>query len=327
MIRFLALAFLTLPSLGNAQCNADRIEPLMTAADLAQLHDVAAATPYGQGLYWAAQKDGVELAIMGTMHLADPRHDDLIRRAAPQLARADLLLVEATLEDQTAMQVFMAQNADLMTITSGPTLPDQLDPETWALIRDAATSRGVSGFIAAKMQPWFLSMTLAIPPCAMASMMAGELGLDGLLMQEAAAINVPVMALEPWQDMLALLSSGTFEEQIDALRFSVIDPDIQDALITTLISSYFDGDTAYGWHINGYLIDHMQTMDPALFDAQMAELEEQLLYNRNRNWIPMIEDAAASHDQIFIAFGAAHLIGDQGVLSLLADNGWTISRR
>jgi uncharacterized protein YbaP (TraB family) len=68
-------------------------------------------------------------------------------------------------------------------------------------------------------------------------------------------------------------------------------------------------------------------MDAAVFDTQMAELEETLLNNRNRAWVPVIEAAAASHDQIFIAFGAAHLIGDQGVLSLLGDNGWTITRR
>jgi hypothetical protein len=332
MIRLFALAALTLPSLilpslAHALCNADGIETLMTPADLADLNDVAAATPYGQGLYWSAQKDGVELSIIGTMHLADPRHANLRARAAPQLESADILLVEATLEDQNAMQVYMAQNPDMMTISDGPTLPDRLDPETWAQIRDAAALRGVPGFIATKMQPWFLSMTLAIAPCAMTSMMAGELGLDGLLMEDAATLDVPVTALEPWQDTLALLSSGTFNEQIDALRYSVIDPDIQDALIASLLESYFTGETAYGWHISSYLTDHTPNMDAAVFDTQMAELEETLLNNRNRAWIPVIEAAAASHDQIFIAFGAAHLIGDQGVLSLLGDNGWTITRR
>jgi uncharacterized protein YbaP (TraB family) len=328
MLRATLIALTMLaPNLSHALCNAEGIETLMAPADLAELNDVASTTPYGQGLYWSAHKDGVELSIIGTMHLADPRHANLRARAAPQLERADLLLVEATLDDQNAMQVYMAQNPEMMTINDGPTLPDRLDPDTWAQIRDASASRGVPGFIAAKMQPWFLSMTLAIAPCAMASMMAGELGLDGLLMEDAAALNVPVMALEPWQDMLALLSSGTFDEQIDALRYSLIDPDIQDALITSLLESYFAEDTAYGWHISSYLTEHMPNMDPALFDAQMAELEETLLNNRNRAWVPVIEDAAASHDQIFIAFGAAHLIGDQGVLSLLDDNGWTITRR
>jgi hypothetical protein len=75
MIRLFALAALTLPSLilpslAHALCNAGGIETLMTPADRADLNDVAAATPYGQGLYWSAQKDGVELSIIGTMHLA-----------------------------------------------------------------------------------------------------------------------------------------------------------------------------------------------------------------------------------------------------------------
>lgn len=146
-------------------------------------------------------------------------------------------------------------------------------------------------------------------------------------MEDAAALDVRVMALEPWQDTFQLLSSGTFNEQIDALRYSVIDPDIQDALITSLVESYFAEETAYGWHISSYLTEHMPNMDAAVFDTQTAELEETLLNNRNRAWVPVIEAAVESHDQIFIAFGAAHLIGDQGVLSLLGDNGWTITPR
>jgi len=39
----------------------------------------------------------------------------------------------------------------------------------------------------------------------------------------------------------------------------------------------------------------------------------------------VIEDAATQHDNIFIAFGAAHLIGEDGVLNLLQNNGWVIS--
>lgn len=315
------------PTLSHAFCDGPDITGALSPADLAELNDTVAVTPFGQGLYWSATKDGAELAIIGTMHLPDPRHDALLTRVMPELDRADILLVEATLDDQSAMQTYMAQNPDLMTITDGPTLPELLDAETWGSIRDAAATRGVPGFMAAKMQPWFLSMTLAIPPCALSAMVAGEGGLDAMLMAHATDVGVPVMALEPWQDMLALLASGTFDEQIDALRFSIIDTEIQDALIATLTRSYFDESVAFGWHINSYLIDFMPNMDPDLFAAQMAELEEDLLNARNRNWIPVINAAAQTHDRVFVAFGAAHLIGESGVLRLLEQDGWTIAAR
>jgi uncharacterized protein YbaP (TraB family) len=261
------------------------------------------------------------------MHLPDPRHDALLARVAPDLDRADILLVEATLEDQAEMQAQIANNPDMMMIVDGPSLIDQLDEATWNIIRDAALTRGLPGFMAAKMQPWALSMTLAIPPCAMTAMTAGEAGLDGILMERATTMDIPVAALEPWQDMLSLLMSGTFEEQLAALRLSVMEPAIQDAMISTLITSYFEGETAYGWHISKYVIDFMPDADPSEFEAQMKQLEDELLTGRNLNWIPVITEAAQSHDAVFVAFGAAHLMGETGVLRLLEHDGWTVTPR
>lgn len=331
MLRRLSIAttslMIVLPTFATAQCVTGGIEPLLGADDLAQLQAEAAAKPYGQGLYWTARKDGVELAIVGTMHLADPRHSNTLDRVASRLEQADVLLVEATMEDQAAMQAHMARNPDMMTITSGPTLPEQLEPDVWAQVSDAATARGIPGFMAAKMQPWFLSMTLSMPPCAMASMVAGEVGLDGMLMEQAAESGVAVQALEDWQDMLDLLSSGTFDEQLDALRMGLMGTDIQNAMIASLITSYFAEDMAYGWRLGHYTPALVPELDATLFAAQMVELEDALLNGRNHNWIPVIETAAQTHDRVFVAVGAAHLIGDDGILRLLENDGWTLTRQ
>lgn len=327
MIRAFAFLFMTLPAMASAFCTADGFESLMTPEDLAALHNLADQTPFGSGLYWSAEKDGTELILLGTMHLPDPRHAGLLARVAPDLDKADLLLVEATLEDQAALQAQIANNPQIMMIVDGPSLIERLDDATWNIIRDAAFARGLPGVMAAKMQPWALSMTLAMPPCAMTAMTAGEVGLDGILMQRAAALDIPVAALEPWQDMLALLMSGTFEEQLAALRLSIVPPAIQDAMISTLITSYFEGETAFSWHISRYVIDFMPNADPAEFEVQMQRLEDELLTARNQNWIPVIKEAVQTHDSVFVAFGAAHLMGETGVLRLLENDGWTIKRR
>jgi len=72
-------------------------------------------------------------------------------------------LVEATLQDQTDMQTFMANNPDMMVIGDGPSLPEVLEEDTWAAISQAASDRGVPGFMAAKMQPWFFGCAYDIP--------------------------------------------------------------------------------------------------------------------------------------------------------------------
>ncbi|MCF2869721.1 TraB/GumN family protein [Octadecabacter sp. G9-8] len=326
MLRISAFVLTILaPVPAAAQCVGPGFIDMLSSEDQAALQATADAIPFGEGLFWQASKDGTDITILGTMHLPDPRHDALMARALPLLESADIMLVEATLEDQTDMQVFMARNPDIMSITSGPALPDLLDDATWAAVQDAASARGIPGFMAAKMEPWFLTLTLSIPPCAMASMASGGLGLDAMLMTAASANNIPTAPLEPWEDMFALMASGTQEEQIEVLEMSLLAPDLQDAMITELTDRYFSGETAVGWYMARYGVQFMPNITMEEFEASMAEFEDALLWGRNRAWIPVIEDTAATHDDIFIGFGAAHLIGEDGVLNLLAQNGWTIT--
>lgn len=326
MLRPIAMLFVTLlPLPALALCNAPAFSEYLAPQDVADLEYAAADTLYGTGLYWSASKNGKRLSILGTMHLPDPRHTDLLDRVRPRMEAADLLMVEATKDDQTAMQSHMARNPDIMAITSGLTLPDRLDPATWDAVKDAAIARGVPGFMAAKMQPWFLTMTLSIPPCAMTAMMNGDLGLDAMLMDVAADANIPTAPLEAWQDTFALLTTGTFEDQLEMLQVSLMAPDLQDAMITELVDRYFDEQPAFGWLLGFYSVDFLPNITIADFDAQMVEFEETFLTARNRAWIPVIEGAAATHTDIFIGFGAAHLIGKHGVLNLLAQNGWDIA--
>jgi uncharacterized protein len=55
-------------------------------------------------------------------------------------------------------------------------------------------------------------------------------------------------------------------------------------------------------------------------------MEKALLTGRNRAWMKVILPAAAGH-QIVVAAGAAHLSGPDGVLTLLAADGWRMTRQ
>ena len=58
-------------------------------------------------------------------------------------------------------------------------------------------------------------------------------------------------------------------------------------------------------------------------DADFARMEELVSSSRNRAWIPVLTEAAAS-GPVFTAFGALHLSGQDGVLNLLQKEGFTL---
>lgn len=309
-----------------ALCSGESYFTQLPADQQAQIEAAVAATPNADGLIWTATKDDTLLTIVGTMHVYDERLHAIMARVEPAFANADLLMVEATATEEAAMQDAFIANPDLYLINEGPTLPELLAPEVWDKVVQAATDRGIPSFFVAKFQPWYLSLTLGIPSCAMAEIAQGVRGLDHMLIEAADVADVPLQALEGWETLIDILTDGTQEEQIELLRLGLIDAADQQALFVAMLDAYFSEQIARVWEISHVAALNLTGLTVAEADKQMAETKDMVLDTRNKNWIPVIEDAAAQNDHIIIAVGAAHLPGDLGVIALLDQNGWAIAQ-
>jgi uncharacterized protein YbaP (TraB family) len=60
--------------------------------------------------------------------------------------------------------------------------------------------------------------------------------------------------------------------------------------------------------------------------ADSPEVYRSLLVDRNRRWMPAIE-ACASTRRCFIVVGAAHLVGPDGLIALLRQQGYTVQQQ
>ena len=318
------ISMLALPA--SAQCVGDSFYDLLSAGEKAELEASLVDMPYAEGLTWTATRGDDTLTIIGTMHVFDPRLEVIRAKIGEAVHTADLLMLEATPAEEAALLVLISTDPGRLFIVDGPTLPERLDEETWQMVSDAATERGIPGFMAAKMQPWYLSLTLAIPPCAMQEMLSGVSGLDKMIIADAKAAGVPMQALEPFTVLFDLFEGQSIEEQIDMLRVNMLDPALQQQMFVSMLDLYFTQEVGKLWNMSRIAIAQMPDLDPADGMEMFAQMQEALLDRRNRNWMPVIEEATQTHDDVVLAFGAAHLVGDQGVLQLLEDAGWTITQ-
>jgi uncharacterized protein len=55
-------------------------------------------------------------------------------------------------------------------------------------------------------------------------------------------------------------------------------------------------------------------------------LNERLLVERNKNWIPHIETYLKSNQNHIVVVGAAHMVGEAGVINLLRKKGYTVEQ-
>ncbi|MFZ1480838.1 MAG: TraB/GumN family protein [Paracoccaceae bacterium] len=315
---------LALPPAAGAECFGMNILDIMPAAERQAVEAAANAVPYPEGNFWTAEKGATRLIVIGTYHLDDPRHQATVDRLAPEIAGAAALLVEGGPEEEKALVAHMAENPSVMTITEGPTLLESLPEATWKRLSAAMSERGIPGFMAAKLQPWYVTVLLSVPPCAMEDLVDPK-GLDGMLIDAALAAGVPVRALEPYDTVFKLFDSFSRAEQVDMIEQTLaLEPSITDFSIT-LADAYFDGKGRLMWELMRHQSYAMEGYTRAQVDEEMARMEDVLMVQRNRAWIPVIEAAADAGPLVVVAFGALHLSGEDGVLNLLAENGWTVA--
>jgi uncharacterized protein YbaP (TraB family) len=150
------------PAFGS--CAGRNLIEALPEPDRQALFDRAHAVPFAQGNLWRATRGGEEITLIGTLHMDDSRHEATMVALGPALDAARVVLVEAGPKEIAALQGRLARDPALMVQTEGPTLPERLSPELWDKLAQAVRARGVPPFMAAKLQPWYLSMILSIRP-------------------------------------------------------------------------------------------------------------------------------------------------------------------
>jgi uncharacterized protein YbaP (TraB family) len=327
MIRHLAVSLLLcLPAGGaNAACTGQDILPTLDADQRAGITSAVDSLAYGRGNYWRASRGDAVVHLVGTYHLDDPRHDAVMERLSPAIDAAGTVLVEAGPEEQAALEAEMMRRPDRLFAMEGPTLPERLEEADWKALSAAMQERGLPGFVAAKMQPWYVAMLLGIPACAMADMAGDPNGLDTRIIARAAARGIPVRALEPYDTVFTLFDGMAPAEQIDMIRATLAMNARAEDFAVTLTTAYFAEDVRVTWELGRLAALDLPGETPESVDADLAAMEELLMFRRNRSWIPVIE-AAAAEGPVFAAFGALHLSGRDGVLALLEREGFRIER-
>jgi hypothetical protein len=168
-------------------------------------------------------------------------------------------------------------------------------------------------------------MLLSVPPCAAKTITEGQ-GLDKRLSVIAKAAEVPMVSLEPYQTIFDTFAGTPMDEQLAMLESALIDPGMVEDMFATLLSSYVEEATVEGWEISRMLARRSAPMSAEEVDMAYDAMEQSLLTERNRAWIPVILEGAPDRT-IVVAAGAAHLSGDTGLLNLLANAGFTLDRQ
>jgi uncharacterized protein YbaP (TraB family) len=263
---------------------------------------------------WRVQKDGGPVSfVLGTIHSTDARLRDLPPEMRAAFNGASDVAFEfiGTAEGQRTL-------GEAMKLPAGQRLEDILGA---ALFQRAATTLsdlGVAPQELQKFKPWALSIFLALPPLELIRQARGEPAFDFWLQEEARSFGKRLHSIESVEEQVELFDGMSQAEQIAMVTDLVADYAQIEAQFNRNFRAYLKGDIAVIMELAN---DISEVSDP----AAAASFTERLIDERNRTMAeriqPLLQGGGA-----FIAVGAAHLPGEAGLLALLEQQGYRITR-
>ena len=282
--------------------------------------EAAAALENGQALLWKVERPGLAPSyLFGTVHLTDTRVRDISKttRAALRSAKAVLLETSDISPETTAAALVAAARSAIYT--DGRTLDALLTQEEFRKVQETIDRAGVPASSARIYRPWMVSMMLSGSNCERRRLREGEVVLDMALAQEARIHGIPIVGLETADEQIRTLASVPEDQQLGMLRANLALIDETENLMETMVQLYLERRIGAVWELQMALAE-AAGVPASAFDA----FRQAVIVDRN---IKMYETSLAFFelDGAFMAVGALHLPGEDGLVALLRNAGYRVT--
>lgn len=309
----------------SSACGGTSLVKQLAASNPQQLAIVrarASGTRNGSGLLWKIEKAGIEPSyLFGTMHVTDPKVTKMPDAAQAAFDGAGTVVIETVeILDPAIAQAVLVQRPELTMFTDGTTLTSLLDEEQTKIIEAELSRRDIPLALVSQMKPWMISGLVALPACEMARKARGVEFLDIKIAKTARAQGKKLLGLESIGEQMAAMADLPIEFHIQGLIETIKLADLMPDIMATMTDLYLQGEIA---QIMPLILAAGPPGTQDDIDGY-AQFEERIVRMRNH---VMAERAAPILDagNAFIAVGALHLPGDEGVVALLQDAGYTVT--
>jgi uncharacterized protein YbaP (TraB family) len=262
---------------------------------------------------WKVSKEGKNAYLLGSIHYLKRENFPLKKNILDALDRSKKLVLEINLNSLStaAIQRTMLERA---VYRDGTTLAQNIDGETYRRTEERASQIGIDIKVLEPMKPWFVALTMMAFKLQQLGLDA-ELGVDRQLAERAKGKGMPTGGLETFEFQIRLLDQLSKREQEMMLRETVAELESLDKNIQQIVQAWLGGD---GATLERLMLAGMR---------EYPELHSKVVVERNRRWLPEIEGMIARGENAMIVVGAAHLVGQEGVLELLKGRGYSLEQQ
>lgn len=277
----------------------------------------------GRSIFWKIEKPGIRTSwLLGTMHVTDPRVLVMPKGASEADQKADTIIVESDeILDEKKAAAAIFTRPELTMLANGATINSLLPPADVSKLEAGLAKRGIPLGAVSHMQPWMISSVVASPSCELTRKAQGAQFLDQKIATDAAAAGKQVKGLETLVDQLQAMADLPVAFHLKSLIETLELGDKMNDVVETMTDLYISGNA-------GATMAMLKAVTPdgddADSDSDYATFEQRIILDRNK---VMAERAAPilARGNIFMAVGALHLSGEQGLVELFRKQGFTVT--
>jgi uncharacterized protein YbaP (TraB family) len=262
---------------------------------------------FREGLLWEVSGNGLNETsyIFGTLHVICPDEFVVFPGVEDALKNSERVILELDISDP---QVMIGMQMG-MVMKNNMELSDVLNEDEYAIVANFfADSLGMNISMFSKVQPFFL-ISMAIPHM----IQCNPVSYENYFIQMADTLQIDLAGLETLREQLNVFDALTYRQQAE--------------MLLETFTEYGSKREEFKEMLIYYLSSDLQSLEKLFddLDNRFDEFTHRLIKERNERWIGRL-DSLMNEKSSFIAVGAGHLPGENGILKLLRTQGYTIER-
>lgn len=270
-------------------------------------------------LLWKVSGNGLGRPsyVMGTYHFAPASMMDKIPGMNQALEGCDIVVGELTQESMmnSDMQMSMAQ---AMIAPPDSTLDKLFTPEEYSIVEEVFNKYFGGMGVKLKQMKHLKPSAISVQMQAMQALKyfpsfdPNDL-IDMGVQTRAMEMGRPSVGLETMDEQMDLLFNAPLTEQAQGL----LEACKKDELFVVQSSAL----------VEAYMAQDLSKLEEIITNPELggddAEAMDALIYSRNRDWVEKLVKMMPER-ACLVCVGAGHLPGDQGLLQLLRNKGYTV---
>jgi len=261
---------------------------------------------------WSVRSGDNVIYLGGTVHLLRPADYPLPGEFEEAYQASSELYFETDIASMSDLSV-QAQMLQQLTYGDDESLSSILSDEAYAALSAYTATAGLPIAMLNKFKPGLLISTLQI--LVFQSMGFTPQGVDAFFHTQAVGDGKAEGQLETVQEQIGFIAAMGEGNESEFILLSLKDLAETGDVMEDMIGAWRSGD-AEG--LSELFVEEMKVEAPALYDT--------LLLQRNLKWVPQIDSMLQDADTEFVLVGAAHLVGENGLLDLLSQKGYEINQ-